>query len=410
MATDSVWRMKLLILFALGLISLFLTSVWKIKYSQWLQVKSVDLSPYFNGSYSTSFSNIDQFLVSSEISRNHGFPMENTYTMSGKQAKQATTPIPFLPFSEKRNIAKKIVYTKGWTNLRQAFSQPIVKRFERYSPQYCDGYKCAIETKNSWDTAGADIAVFFGIELKGQPPDRLHRQLWAFQTGESQRSLAASHPQMWDGLFNYSLTYLRSSKSNEYDLSWSRHFTVRDVPLLRNFYREKLQMVGKKELNALWFVSNCAGKGIFQVQSGRVEYAHSLSDHVKVDAFTRQNDCKTKLGTMLRTKDGGEASFNNYWFYLSFENSLCKDYITEKFWKIITSDSLAIPVVLGGSGMRDYEAIAPPNSYIDVRNFTSPRHLAQHLKYVTENEDAFNYYHRWRNEYELASYERPGEL
>ena len=326
------------------------------------------------------------------------YSLSNHTDRSNHQEVVAT--VPQSQIIHRKDVKKTILYTRGFTNLG-VFNNPMLKNFENYSPQYCGGYKCAIRTTTSFNTAGADIAVFFGIGISGNPPKKPPGQLWAFQTGESQRSLAASHPQMWDGLFNYSIVYLRSSESNEYDLSWSRHFSVRDVHLSRNFYREKLQMVGKKEPNALWFVSNCANAGIFRVQSARVEYAHFLSDHVKVDAFTRGKNCATKLGHMLRTKDGAEPSFNNYWFYLSFENSLCKDYITEKFWKIITSDSLAIPVVLGGSSMRDYEAIAPPNSYIDVRNFTSPRHLAQHLKYVTENEDAFNFYHRWRNEYQL---------
>ncbi len=33
-------------------------------------------------------------------------------------------------------------------------------------------------------------------------------------------------------------------------------------------------------------------------------------------------DCYNNLGT-------------NYKFYLSFENSLCKEYVTEKFWQIL---------------------------------------------------------------------------
>ena len=57
----------------------------------------------------------------------------------------------------------------------------------------------------------------------------------------------------------------------------------------------------------------------------------------------------------------------DYKFYLAFENSLCRDYVTEKFFNALLFST--VPIVYGGA---DYEAIgAPPNSYIDVRNFTS---------------------------------------
>ncbi|KAF6021289.1 FUT7 [Bugula neritina] len=58
------------------------------------------------------------------------------------------------------------------------------------------------------------------------------------------------------------------------------------------------------------------------------------------------------------------------------------NYITEKFWKILEGRHLVIPIVMGGLRMEEYENIAPPNSYIHVRNFTSPKHLAEHLRYV----------------------------
>ena len=80
----------------------------------------------------------------------------------------------------------------------------------------------------------------------------------------------------------------------------------------------------------------------------------------------------------------------HYTYYLSFENSLCKDYITEKLWKILTSKDLIIP--LGGLSMEDYKNTVPPNSYIDVQNFSSPTKLAEHLKFVATNSWAFNFY------------------
>jgi len=57
----------------------------------------------------------------------------------------------------------------------------------------------------------------------------------------------------------------------------------------------------------------------------------------------------------------------DYKFYLSFENSLCRDYVTEKFYNPLLYST--VPVVYGGA---DYESIkAPHHSFIDIRNFAS---------------------------------------
>ena len=55
-----------------------------------------------------------------------------------------------------------------------------------------------------------------------------------------------------------------------------------------------------------------------------------------------------------------------YKFYLSFENALCKDYITEKFWKVLPYN--VIPIVLNGV---DMSTLAPYHSYIDIKDFPS---------------------------------------
>jgi hypothetical protein len=57
----------------------------------------------------------------------------------------------------------------------------------------------------------------------------------------------------------------------------------------------------------------------------------------------------------------------DYKFYLSFENSICPDYVTEKFYNPLLFST--VPIVYGGA---DYDAVgAPQNSYIDVRSFKS---------------------------------------
>ena len=59
-------------------------------------------------------------------------------------------------------------------------------------------------------------------------------------------------------------------------------------------------------------------------------------------------------------------------FYLSLENSLCADYVTEKFWKVLGHN--VIPVVLNGANMSN---IAPNHSYIDFKDFNSIKGINQ---------------------------------
>ena len=72
-----------------------------------------------------------------------------------------------------------------------------------------------------------------------------------------------------------------------------------------------------------------------------------------------------KCGNLNCPKGKGEISLaeeyksqlRRHKFYLAFKNSLCKDYITEKYWKNTLQNGL-VPIVLGGGG-----------HYIDVKDF-----------------------------------------
>jgi alpha-1,3-fucosyltransferase len=84
-----------------------------------------------------------------------------------------------------------------------------------------------------------------------------------------------------------------------------------------------------------------------------------------------------------------------YKFYLSFENAICPDYVTEKFFKIMGHD--IVPVVYGGA---DYTQHAPPHSYIDARKF-QPKELAAYLKLLDANETLYNEYFWWKDYYRV---------
>jgi alpha-1,3-fucosyltransferase len=121
---------------------------------------------------------------------------------------------------------------------------------------------------------------------------------------------------------------------------------------------------------AFWLVSHC------ETGINREGYVTELQKHLQVDIFGRcgKEDC---------TKKGNECFEKlsmNYLFYIAFENSICDDYATEKFFRTLMYP--VIPVVMGGA---DYKAIAPPHSYIDVNDFKTVKQLAEHLIRLSKN-------------------------
>lgn len=81
-----------------------------------------------------------------------------------------------------------------------------------------------------------------------------------------------------------------------------------------------LDVVRGKSKPVTWFVSNC------QAKSGRLEYVEELSKHIGVDIYGKCGEYSCRK-TWDCFRDVVEP---NYFFYLSFENSFCDDYVTEK--------------------------------------------------------------------------------
>lgn len=66
-------------------------------------------------------------------------------------------------------------------------------------------------------------------------------------------------------------------------------------------------------------------------------------------------------------------------FYLAFENSVCKDYITEKVYSRLGE---FLPIVLKRSILKD---VLPDKAFIAADDFNSPKQLAGYLNYLKKN-------------------------
>lgn len=81
---------------------------------------------------------------------------------------------------------------------------------------------------------------------------------------------------------------------------------------------------GKSKLVAI-FVSNC------DTPNDRLQYVKTLQKYIQVDIFGRCGPEEEK--SIIPAQAGFSMLKRHYKFYLAFENSNCRDYITEKLFR-----------------------------------------------------------------------------
>ena len=255
---------------------------------------------------------------------------------------------------------------------------------------HCPVSNCRISTdKSDLNVADAVILTMLDRDKASRCPDippyrPNYRQSWIFFQQEPPTDCIWWRYKCFDNIINATMTHRQDS-----DIY---------APLMRVVKREKgklykADMVGKFDHErpnpkmVAWFVSHC------HTQSRREIYARELAKHIEVDIY---GSC----GNLSCAKFNSGCDRNltqTYNFYLSFENSICKDYVTEKCSRPLLSG--LIPVVIGGA---DYSKILPKGSYIDVNDFESPKHLATYMKKVVSEPEVFKSFFEWREKYVVA--------
>ena len=110
---------------------------------------------------------------------------------------------------------------------------------------------------------------------------------------------------------------------------------------------QNVQRFPKKKMVA-WFVSHC------KTSSDRESYVKELQKYIDVGIYGACGPLTCGRDTAKNRSDCYSMLEQDYKFYLSFENSICKDYVTEKLGNILRR--YIVPVTLGGA---NYSQVAP---------------------------------------------------
>ncbi|KZS14701.1 putative Alpha1,3-fucosyltransferase C [Daphnia magna] len=160
-------------------------------------------------------------------------------------------------------------------------------------------------------------------------------------------------------------------------------------PKVQDLFTRKYPKLANRTKLIAWFNSHCP------THSQREDYVKKLAEFIPVDIYGRCGslECLPRNG-----KRCDKRVLVSYRFYLAAENSLCPDYVTEKFYRALLHN--VVPVVFGGA---DYTHYAPPDSYVNIADFRSPKELSEYLLLLAKNDALYSKYFNWKKDYEVIN-------
>ncbi|XP_043928564.1 alpha-(1,3)-fucosyltransferase 4-like [Protopterus annectens] len=216
-----------------------------------------------------------------------------------------------------------------------------------------------------------DIWSDFAFHIPLLP--RLPDQKWIWMNFES----PTNSPGLYalDDVFNWTMSYrVDSDIFMPYGFLYPKKLPTRKISLPR-----KTKLVA-------WVISNWSS------DQERVKYYNVLSRYITVDIYGG-NELPLMKSDLIPT-------ISRYKFYLAFENSQHRDYITEKLWRNAFKAN-SVPVVLGPS-RSNYELFIPRHSFIHVDDFPTPRRLAMYLKFLDKNTRLYRRYFAWKSRFDVS--------
>ena len=248
-------------------------------------------------------------------------------------------------------------------------------------PFYYVGNKCPVKcelTTEQHRISEASGIVFHArdFSLDDLPPRKFRNLSWILQSHENPVYTPVLKDPEVMSKFNYYVSYRLDS-----DFPAPEFIKPRlDRPLP---FEEKTKLV-------LAVYSNCEGL--------RTHYMGELRNHIKIDFY---GSCLRTHKFLKRTSDENDTKLYNllrsYKFTLVFPNADCDYYITEKMYNALSSG--AVPVWLGTNKIDEILKWGNlKHSVIKVKDFKTPKALADYLHFLAGNKQEYNKYLRWKYE------------
>ncbi|CAC5374314.1 FUT-1 [Mytilus coruscus] len=170
------------------------------------------------------------------------------------------------------------------------------------------------------------------------------------------------------------------------------------------FFRTLIKPPPEKLAGQIWvYFTNEAPT--YRVSPTNIAWTKSMSKFDWVDIYGRcgnlscQRQHPLKISSDLKICKSYVSQ--NYKFYLSFENSLCNNYVSEKVYDIFEDDNMMLPVIRGAPNIA---SVLPEGTFITTSNFTSPKHLAAFLAKIGSSEKEYTSYLKKKHSYSVTNW------
>ncbi|XP_071148230.1 4-galactosyl-N-acetylglucosaminide 3-alpha-L-fucosyltransferase 9-like [Mytilus edulis] len=303
-----------------------------------------------------------------------------TYTMCSPRQRVQT---------KSTGISDQNIYTKVYSITWIKRPNDTPKNLLTFKFRNCEFRNCKIGIASDETSLGkSDAVLFYHTSLDSKVPNKSSNQKWVFISIESETYTNKNFlKKEWVNQFDWVFSYRPDA-----DISYPYGELARTkIQTEKNYTRIFLQ----KSKNVAWVVSHCTAL------SKRNEYIQEMKKNIEFDVFGK---CGKKCGSQPFNwnddsclKDLSEV----YKFYLSFENTLCEDYVTEKAFRFYQDGFDIIPVYRGALNIRN---ILPKGTFISTLDFLSPKELALHLKHVGSDESLYTSYLKAKDHFVSSSW------